>query len=161
MTNKDDPELKRLREGIWNGDELDNGSTTDTLQWCELHRGHCHDVVPVRRCFDNPNRRSIIFFACQSCIRDLKKAGLIDDSKYAGLECYEIVVPKGLSKGQGLELSYATRDRYPESRKTARSRLRSPRAQHSNYAGKRSYEVTLDALQVKYLRALGLRVIKA
>jgi hypothetical protein len=128
-------------------DELDNGSVTDTLQWCELHRGHCHDVVPVRRCYDNPNRKSIIFFACPKCIRDLKKARLISNSKYAGLECFEIVVPEVLSQGRGLDLSYTH-----QLRKTGRAPLE---------GRQQSYEVTLDALQVKYLRALGLRVIEA
>lgn len=126
-------ELRRLHEGVW----LDNGSTTDTLQWCQLHRGHCHDVVVVRRSFDNPKRRDEIFFACQKCIRDLKKAELIQDSKYAGYECYEVVVPKGLSRGR-VELD--------ESALGSRQQ---------------SFEVTLGALQVKYLRALGLQVIPA
>lgn len=112
-------------------DELDN---SDTQQWCELHQGHCPDVVPVRRCFDvapgKPHNVQI-FFACQACVRALKKAELIQDSKYAGLECYEVVVPRALS-----------------------------RSQHDPIQ-KQSFEVTLDALQVKYLRALGLRVIAA
>lgn len=118
---------------------LDNGSTTDTLQWCELHRGHCNDVIPVRRCFDDPNRKSIMFFACPKCLRDLKKAGLISNSEYVGLECFEIVVPRGLSKGQEVALSV-----------TRPKPLR-----------QQSYEITLDALQVTYLRALGLKVIPA
>lgn len=131
-------------------DTLVNGSTTDTLQWCELHEGHCHDVVPVRRCFDDPRRKSEMFMACPRCIRVLKKAELIDDSKYAGLPCAEIVVPKGLSKGH-----YAARDSHK------------PRHQRSKIARsllegrQQSYEVTLDALQLTYLRALGLKVIPA
>jgi len=118
----------------------DGGSVTDTQQWCQLHRGHCNDVVPVRRVFESvaqgadKKTDTEVFFACQACIRDLKKAELIKESKYAGLPCVEVVVPKGLSKGRGLERS-------------------------GNI--KQSFEVTLDALQVKYLRALGLRVIKA
>jgi hypothetical protein len=116
-------------------------SMTDTPQWCELHRGPCRDVVPVRRTFDDPTRQSEMFFACQKCIRDLKKAELIQDSKYAGHECYEIVVPRGLSKGRGLVLEFPVRQQRTEPQQ-------------------RSFEVTLDALQVKYLRALGLRVIK-
>ena len=113
-------------------EQLDNGSITDTLQWCQLHRGHCHDVIPVRRHFDDPHRQDEIFFACQKCIRDLKKAELIEESKYAGLPCAEVVVPSGLSR-QGRKATPSTQ----------------------------SFEITLDALQVKYLRALGLRVIKA
>lgn len=133
---------------------LDNGSTTDTLQWCELHCGHCHDVVPVRRHFENPNRQDEIFLACQSCVRDLKKADLFRDSKFARHECSEVVVPKGLSKGR--KVAYSMRrtrqQQRPSNQKADRSLLRSRQ---------QSYEVTLDALQVKYLRALGLLVIPA
>lgn len=107
----------------WSGEP-----NTDTLQWCQLHWGHCHDVVPVRRHFEDPNRQDEIFLACQRCVRDLKKAELISDSKYAKQDCYEVVVPKGLSQRRGQQLST------------------------------QSFEVTLDALQVKYLRALGLKV---
>ena len=140
MTNYDN-QIKQLYEGAWKDsegrvlvsehDELDNGSVTDTKQWCQLHRGHCNDVVPMRRHFDNPKRQDEIFLACQKCVRALKKAELIVDSKYARFECYEIVVPRGLSKGSCLEPST------------------------------QSFEITLDALQVKYLRALGLKVIPA
>lgn len=115
-------------------DELNNGSVTDTKQWCELHRGHCLDVVPVRRVFDAPGRRDEIFLACQRCIRDLKKAKLMEESKYAGLPCAEVAVPRVLSHTSSLHLT--------------------PSPQQQSY-----YEVMLDALQVKYLRALGLRVV--
>lgn len=122
-------------------DELDNGSTTDTLQWCELHCGNCPDVVPVRRVYPDYPDRTHIFLACQGCARNLKKAGLLQDSEFARHGCYEIQVPKGLCKG----------------RRKGRSKPR----RSEQRAGEKSFEVTLDALQVTYLRALGLLVIPA
>lgn len=118
--------------------QLDNGSTTDTKQWCELHLGHCNDVIPVRRHFEDPGRQDEIFMACQRCVRDLQKAELIRDSKYAKLPCVEVLVPWDI----GRQLEFSVRQQRIEPRE-------------------RSFEVTLDALQVKYLRALGLRVIPA
>jgi len=120
-------ELKRLREGDWG----DFDALNNDIQWCPLHRGNCNDVVPVRRHFDNPKRQDEIFLACQRCVRDLKKAGYLEDSKFARHECYEIVVPRGLSGGRKVALSA------------------------------QSFEITLDPLQVRYLRALGLKVILA
>ena len=125
---------------------LDNGSVTDTLQWCQLHMGHCPDVVPIRRHFEDPSRQDEIFLACQKCIRELKKAELIGDSKYAKMDCYEVTVPRALSKGESL---------------ATRRRAISDPSQQQQQLRLQSYEVKLDALQVKYLRALGLRVIPA
>jgi hypothetical protein len=129
---------------------------TDTLQWCELHRGHCKDVVPVRRHFEDPNRQDEIFYACQGCVRDLKKAGLTRNSKFAKLPCVEVTVPVTFSQFPARSHLEGRIDcSLLGSRQQGKPTISSLRS------GQIAYEVTLDALQVKYLRALGLRVIPA